>query len=124
MPHARRAPSNHQNRISCGHATRTRLRYFLIGVNMAEVSRFRSLNKPLHILTKLLLISLPVVGVFFIMDTPSYLGWDFLREQYYGIVLAIVLACVFLLVPPTKGAARNRVPWYDIILSILGFGVG
>jgi TRAP transporter 4TM/12TM fusion protein len=89
-----------------------------------EVSRFRSLSKRLRVLTKLLLIALPVVGVFFIMDTPSYLGWDFLREQYYGIVLAIVLACVFLFVPPTKRAARNRVPWYDAILSILGFGVG
>jgi len=89
-----------------------------------EVSRFRSLSKGLRLLIKLLLITLPVTGVFFIMDTPSYLGWDFLREQYYGIVLAIVLASVFLLVPPTKGAARNRVPWYDIILSILGFGVG
>ena len=89
-----------------------------------EVSRFRSLGKGLRLLIKLLLITLPVAGVFFIMDTPSYLGWDFLREQYYGLVLAIVLASVFLLVPPTKGAARNRVPWYDIILSILGFGVG
>jgi len=89
-----------------------------------EFSRFRSLSKQLRFLTKLLLIALPVVGVFFIMDTPSYLGWAFLREQYYGIVLAIIFACVFLLVPATKGAARNRVPWYDVILSILGFGVG
>jgi TRAP transporter 4TM/12TM fusion protein len=89
-----------------------------------EVSRFRSLSKRLRLLTKLLLTALPVAAVFFVMDSPSYLGWDFLREQYYGIVLAIVLACVFLLVPPTKGAARNQVPWYDVILSIMGFGVG
>ena len=89
-----------------------------------EVSRFRSLSKRLRLLIKLLLITLPVAGVFFIMDTPSYLGWDFLREQYYGLFLAIVFASVFLLVPATKGAPRNRVPWYDVILSILGFGVG
>jgi TRAP transporter 4TM/12TM fusion protein len=82
------------------------------------------LSKTPRFLTKLLLIFLPIAGVFFIMDTPSYLGWDFLREQYYGIVLAIVFASVFLLVPPTKRAARNRVPWYDVILSLLGFGVG
>jgi hypothetical protein len=75
-----------------------------------EVSRFRSLSKQFRLLTKLFLIALPVVGVFFIMDTPSYLGWDFLREQYYGIVLAIVFASVFLLVPATKEAARDRVP--------------
>jgi TRAP transporter 4TM/12TM fusion protein len=89
-----------------------------------EGSRFRSLSKRLRLLTKLLLTFLTIAAVFFIMDTPSYLGWDFLREQYYGIVLAIVLSCVFLLVPPTKRSARNRVPWYDAILSIIGFGVG
>lgn len=89
-----------------------------------EFSRFRSLNKGLRLLTRLLLIALPVAAVFFIIDAPSYLGWDFLREQYYGIVLAIVLACIFLLVPPTKGSARNRLPWYDVALSILGFVVG
>lgn len=89
-----------------------------------EISRFRTLSGRLRLLTKMLLIAIPVVGVFFIMDTPSYLGWSILIEQYYGIFLAIVLVCVFLLVPPTKGAARNRVPWYDVILSILGVGVG
>ena len=89
-----------------------------------EFSRFRSLSKGVRLLTRLLLIALPLVGVFFIMDIPSYLGWAVLREQYYGMVLAIVLACVFLLTPATKKATRNRVPWYDAILSILGFGVG
>lgn len=89
-----------------------------------EVSRFRTLGGRLRILTKVLLIAIPIVGIFFVMDTPSYLGWSILREQYYGLFLAMVLACVFLLVPPTKRAARNRVPWYDVILSILGVGVG
>jgi TRAP transporter 4TM/12TM fusion protein len=89
-----------------------------------EFSRFRSLSKRLRLLTKLLLIAMPVVAVFFIMDTSSYLGWAFLREQYYGFFLAIAFASVFLLVPATKRAARNRLPWYDVILSLLGFGVG
>jgi len=89
-----------------------------------EFSRFRSLSKWLRLLTKLLLIALPVMSVFFIMDTPSYLGWAFLREQYYGLFLAIVFASVFLLVPATKGAPRNRVPWYDVILSLMGLAVG
>ena len=89
-----------------------------------EVSRFRTLSGRLRILTKVLLIAIPIVGIFFVMDTPSYLGWSILMEQYYGLFLAMVLSCVFLLVPPTKRAARNRVPWYDVILSILGVGVG
>jgi hypothetical protein len=82
-----------------------------------EFARFRSPSKGVRLLTRLLLIALPLVGVFFIMDFPSYLGWAVLREQYYGIVLAIVLACVFLLAPATKKAARNGL-WYDAILSV------
>ncbi len=89
-----------------------------------ELSRFRSPSKGVRLLTKVLLIALPLVGVFFIMDIPSYLGWAVLREQYYGIVLAIVLACVFILAPATKKTPRTGVPWYDAILSALGFGVG
>lgn len=89
-----------------------------------EVSRFRTLSGRLRLLTKVLPIAIPIVGIFFVMDTPSYMGWSILIEQYYGLFLAMVLACVFLLVPPTKRAARNRVPWYDVILSILGVGVG
>jgi TRAP transporter 4TM/12TM fusion protein len=93
-------------------------------ITQPEISRFRNLSRRLHLLTRLLLIAVPLVGIFFIMDIPSYLGWDLLRGQYYGIVLAIVLCSVFLLVPPTKRAQRDRVPWYDVVLSILGFGVG
>ncbi len=89
-----------------------------------EVSRFRSPNKVLGLLIKVLLTALPIVGVFFIMDTPSYLGWELLREQYYGLVLAIVLSSIFLLVPANGASAKDRVPWYDLMLSLMGFAVG
>ena len=90
----------------------------------SEGSRYRTLGRHTQFLTKALLIAIPVLGIFFIMDTPSYLGWLFLREQYYGLFLGLVFCTVFLVVPPTKRAPRNRIPWYDVILSILGFGVG
>lgn len=89
-----------------------------------EISRFRTLSGRLRLVTKVLLIAIPIVGVFFVIQAPSYMGWSILIEQYYGLFLAMVLACVFLIVPPSKRAARNRVPWYDVILSILGVGVG
>ncbi|MCK4784035.1 MAG: TRAP transporter fused permease subunit, partial [Desulfobacteraceae bacterium] len=89
-----------------------------------EVSRFRTLSLPWRLLTKGLLIGLSVVGTFFILDVPFYLGWSILREQYYAIFLSMVLGCVFLLVPPTKKAARDRVSWYDALLSLLSFSVG
>jgi TRAP transporter 4TM/12TM fusion protein len=89
-----------------------------------EGSHLSSQSKAVRLLTKVLLTALPIVGVFFIMDTPTYLGWEVLREQYYGIVLAIVLSSVFLLAPANRKTTRDRVPWYDLILSLMGFGVG
>lgn len=89
-----------------------------------EASRFRMLSGWLSVLTRTLLIAIPLVGIFFIMDAPSYLGRSILIEQYYGLFLAMVLASVFLLVPPTQGSARDRVPWYDAVMAILGVAVG
>jgi len=89
-----------------------------------ETSRFRTLTLPGRLFIKTLLVGLPLVGTFFIVDVPFYLGWAILMEQYYGIFLAMALGSVFLLFPPTKGALRNRVPWYDVIFFLLSFGVG
>ena len=88
------------------------------------ISRFRNLSGGWRFLTRLLLSAIPVVGCFFMLDIPFYLGWAIMKEQYFGIFLALVLGCIFLVVPPTRGTARERVPWYDVILSVLGFGVG
>ena len=75
-------------------------------------------------LVKVIFIAMPVVGCFFIMDVPFYLEWSILREQYYGLILAMVLPCTFILVPMRKKSPRDRVPWYDVILAVLGAVVG
>jgi TRAP transporter 4TM/12TM fusion protein len=75
-------------------------------------------------LVRLIFIAIPLLGAFFIMDVPFYLKWTILREQYYGILLGMILPCTFLLVPAYKKASKNRVPWYDVILAILGAVVG
>ena len=74
--------------------------------------------------TKAIFIAMPLVGCFFIMDIPFYLEWSILREQYYGLILAMVLPCVFILFPMSKKSPRDRVPWYDILLAALGVVVG
>ena len=70
------------------------------------------------------MIAMPVVGTFFILDGPFYLGWEIFQQQYYGLILAMVLGCVFLYIPPTAKSARDRLPWYDVILSMSGLAVG
>jgi TRAP transporter 4TM/12TM fusion protein len=78
----------------------------------------------LQTISKFLCIAISLVGCFFTADINLYFGLNVMREQYYGILIALVLACTFLLYPATRGTRRTKVPWYDIILSILGFCVG
>lgn len=89
-----------------------------------EVSRFRTLSGRWGLLTKVQLIAIPLVGTFFILDIPFYMRQAILREQYFGIFLALVMSSVFLLLPATQKAVRHRVPWYDVALAVLSFVVG
>ncbi len=85
---------------------------------------YREVHGWLGLLTKSMFIAMPLVGCFFIMDIPFYLEWSILREQYYGLLLAMVLPCVFILVPMSKQSPRDRVPWYDAVLAVLGVVIG
>jgi len=74
--------------------------------------------------TKAIFIAMPLVGCFFIMDVPFYLEWSILREQYYGLILAMVLPCIFILFPMSKKSPTDRIPWYDVLFAVLGVVVG
>jgi TRAP transporter 4TM/12TM fusion protein len=69
-------------------------------------------------------VAIPVVGVLFVVDVQSYFMIALYREQYMGLFLALVLGSVFLAVPARAWQQRNRVPWYDIVLSLAGLAVG
>lgn len=64
------------------------------------------------------LAGIPLTGAFFIMDTPSYMGWAVLREQYYGLFFALVFVSLFWLFPASPRSARSHVPWYDHGLAL------
>jgi len=89
-----------------------------------ELSKFRSLRGRLGLWEKSLLSAIPVTGIFFVADGPFYLGLAIMREQYLGLFLALILGAVFLSVPPSIRADRQRVPWYDLLFSFLGLAVG
>jgi TRAP transporter 4TM/12TM fusion protein len=82
-------------------------------------SRYRELPK-LGIFIRIILTVMPIVGIFFIMDIPSYLGWEIFRQQYFGLILAMTFSCIFLFIPLSHRAPKDRVPWYDFVLSIVG----
>lgn len=84
----------------------------------------RELVKPLKIWTRFLCICIPLVGIFGIFDILMYLKCSVYIQQYLAIILGLVLAVVFLQVPPAKKAKSNLFPWYDIVLSFLGLFIG
>jgi TRAP transporter 4TM/12TM fusion protein len=71
-----------------------------------------------------ILVSLPVIGILFILDVPGRAGLVFFTEQYLGIFLTLCLAGTFLTKPATKGSQWESVPWYDWVLTALAFPAG
>ena len=84
----------------------------------------RTLDGRLNTAVRWTFVAIPLVGCFFVMDVPFYLNWAILREQYYGLMLAMLLPCTFILVPMKRSHPRNKVPWYDMVLALLGMVVG
>ncbi|MBM4306719.1 MAG: TRAP transporter permease [Deltaproteobacteria bacterium] len=71
-----------------------------------------------------LLVSVPMVGIVSILNLPLYLGLSFYIQQYLAVFFGLVMGLVFILVPFKKDAPKDRLPWYDLILSMLGLVVG
>lgn len=89
-----------------------------------EYIKFRDVSGWLSGPIRWILVAIPIVGCFFIMDCPFYLNWSILMEQYYGIIAGMILPMVFVLVPFSRKAPRDRVPWYDLVLALLSIAVG
>jgi hypothetical protein len=75
-----------------------------------EYIKFRDVSGWLSGPVRWILVAIPIVGCFFIMDCPFYLNWSILMEQYYGIIAGMILPMVFVLVPFSRKAPRDRVP--------------
>lgn len=89
-----------------------------------EVARSRELKGWAETINRALLILIPVVGVFFLLEVPQRIGWLIFQEQYLGLFLALTLCATFLTVPEGKRGHRDRVPWYDLLAALGGLAVG
>lgn len=87
-------------------------------------TRFRRHKGILGIIEKVLLVCIPLNGIVTILDVFLYFGKSVWIQQYLAVFLALVMGLVPLLVPATKAGPRDRLPWYDAVLSVLGFAVG
>ena len=70
----------------------------------------RSLTGGWRTLVRVQLIAIPIIGTFFILDIPFYLGMAILIEQYFGIFFALLSGSLFLLFPADRKSTGNRVP--------------
>jgi TRAP transporter 4TM/12TM fusion protein len=87
-------------------------------------SKFRQPKGIIGIFSKIVLSTIPVVGTIYVTHIPEYLNIAVYKEQYLGLVLALMLISTFLTVPATKGSSRENLPWYDAVLVIFSIITG
>ncbi|MDR7444083.1 MAG: TRAP transporter fused permease subunit [Armatimonadota bacterium] len=88
-----------------------------------ELGPVRRLQGVSRRVQRAILVAIPVAGVLFIFQVPSYFKVAVFREQYMGLVLALSLGATFLGVPASPSQA-GRIPWYDWLLFAAGLAVG
>ena len=82
--------------------------------------KHRSMTGPL----RWLFLTFSLVAIASAILTNFYLslfGWTFSGTGYLFFLLALYLPLVFLAFPPTKGASRDKIPWYDLLFAALSF---
>lgn len=87
-------------------------------------SRFRRHKGFLGLVERILLICIPVNGILTIFDVFLFFGESVWIQQYLGVFLGLTMGLVPLLVPASKRSPRDGLPWYDAVLSVIGFAVG
>jgi len=91
-----------------------------MGIELTS-GKFRELQGIEMIVTRILLCAIPLTTLVWILNVPAFFGKGVYSEQFFGLLVAILLAVGFLNIPATKRAPKNRIPWYDIIFAILSF---
>ncbi|MBI2361040.1 MAG: TRAP transporter permease [Deltaproteobacteria bacterium] len=93
-------------------------------MSVEEPVRSRHLRGPIGWFANLILVALPLTGVFFLLDIPQRIDWMVFPEQYVGLFLGLALCGTFLIVPARRSGDKDRVPWYDFLAAVAGLAVG
>ena len=87
----------------------------------AEIGRYDSMPKPLKVYFLVLATSGVGLFIFYVFGF-NVRGFVFMNNAYYYLLYAIYASCTFVLLPARK-KDKNRIPWYDLVLAVLGFGI-
>jgi len=70
-------------------------------------------------------ITIPLVGIFFILDVPLYVAKiSLFNQQFLSIFWALITALLFITYPVSKKMPKNNPQWFDLILALLTMIVG
>jgi TRAP transporter 4TM/12TM fusion protein len=64
-----------------------------------------------------------LVAIAWAVQLPRILNLGFYPQQYFAAILALVLPIAFLTLPARRRARRPVVPWLDVALAALSFGI-
>lgn len=82
-------------------------------------SRHRQLSGPLRYVQAVVLGAIPILGFAYIAGLHTTFGLLIFAEQWIGLFYSLCLVGLFLTFPPTAGASRAKVAWYDKILVLV-----
>lgn len=81
-------------------------------------------NRLSKIFINILALFLTLSAIFKTLDIDRMIGLVLYTEQYLSFMLCLALPLLYLSIPfNRKTKARENVPWYDIILAVIGFSV-
>lgn len=95
-----------------------------VPANTDEFSRYRKLTGISKWIQTIISTSVAVIGLVYILKLHLYLGIPIYAQQWIGLFLTLVLILAFMSLPMSARSPRDRVPWYDIIFSLLAIPVG
>ena len=86
--------------------------------------RHRRLRRPWRLVLLASTILCVVLGVYQVFNLGFWLGYTALENQYLYAIATLLLPLVFILWPAYRGAAVDRVPWYDVLLFLVTLLLG
>jgi TRAP transporter 4TM/12TM fusion protein len=89
-----------------------------------EGPRFRELKGPAKVYADTVLALIPLVGIVGILSLPLYFKVSLHLQQYIGAIFGLIISSAFILVPVKKGFSLHRLPWYDLLLSLISIVTG
>lgn len=90
-------------------------------IESEEASRFRQPKGAAGKVAKTIFIVFPILGTIYVLHLLDLFDIQIYKEQYLGMFLSLMLASSFIVSPATKKGRRDHLPWYDALLSMLGF---